>query len=448
MKPQNRRDFLKLSSLVLGGLGIGSAFAPVHARPSTLNIRQPLRLGFVGIGGRGSYHLDTALGIDGVVVPAICDINTKNLYRAKRWVEESGQASPTLYDRGPTDFVRMCETEELDAIICATPWDTHAPICLAGMRNGKHVACEVPLAQTIEEAWELVETFEKTGKWASIVLGGFGDLTMLNMVRKGLLGDIIHAESGYIHDLRMVKFNPEEEPWRLQPAVDRNGNLYPDHPMRNIMPCLDINRGDRFDYLVSMSSKSVMLNAYARDMYGKDHPYATKEMALGDYNASLIRTVNGKLITLNHDTHTPHPRESFRIQGTKGVYLKERDNQRIYIDGRSPKDHQWEPAAEYLAEYEHEIAKSYTPPKRKGGAIRGHGSGGMTQTPINWHRLIQALTEKTQPDWDVYDSVTSAAIIPLSEASVAGKSRPVDFPDFTKGAWQRRPPLYIPYTGA
>ncbi len=447
MISQNRRDFLKLSSLAFGGLSLGAFLSPSHAFSHTLYSKQSIRLGFIGIGGRGSYHLDTALGIEGVEVPAICDTNTKNLYRAKRWIEESGQPSPKLYDKGPTDFMRLCEEEELDAVICATPWDTHAPICLAAMRNNKHAACEVPLAQTIEQAWELVETFEKTGKWASIVLGGFGDLTMLNMVRKGLLGDIIHVESGYIHDLRMVKFNPEEEPWRLQPAVDRNGNLYPDHPMRNMMPCLDINRGDRFDYLVSMSSKSVMLNEYARDNYGKDHPYATKEMALGDYNASLIRTVNGKMITLNHDTHTPHPRESFRLQGTKGVYLKERDNQRIYLDGRSPQDHQWEPAAEYLKEYEHDIVKNYNPPQRKGGAIRGHGSGGMTQTPINWHRLIQAIRENTQPDWDVYDSVTSAAVIAISEASVADNSRPMDFPDFTKGNWQGRAPLYIPYEG-
>ena len=447
MNSHNRRNFLKLSSLAIGGLGLGGIFPPGKAFSYSSSTKQTIRLGFIGIGGRGSYHLDTALGIEGVEVPAICDVNTKNLYRAKRWVEESGQPSPTLYDRGPTDFVRLCEQEQLDAIICATPWDTHAPICLSAMNNGKHAACEVPLAQTLDQAWELVETFEKTGRWASIVLGGFGDLTMLNMVRKGLLGDIIHVESGYIHDLRMVKFNPEEEPWRLQPAVDRNGNLYPDHPMRNMMPCLDINRGDRFDYLVSMSSKSVMINQYAKDMYGKDHPYATKEMALGDYNASLIRTVNGKMITLNHDTHTPHPRENFRLQGTKGIYLRERDNSRIYLDGRSPRDHQWEPADDYIKEYEHDIVKNYNPPQRKGGTIRGHGSGGMTQTPINWHRLIQAIRENTQPDWDVYDSVTSAAVIPLSEASVADKSRPVDFPDFTKGKWESRPPLYIPYGG-
>src|SRR5690625_5085011 len=136
-------------------------------------------------------------------------------------VEAFGQPSPTLYGDGPTAFRRMCEEEDLDAVVCATSWEWHAPVCLAAMNNGKHVACEVPLMVTLEEAWELVETYESTGRWASIVLGGFPDLTLLNMVRQGVLGDIIHVESGYIHDLRLVKFDPEREPWRLQHAIDR-----------------------------------------------------------------------------------------------------------------------------------------------------------------------------------------------------------------------------------
>jgi hypothetical protein len=437
----DRRNFLKLSTAAAGGLAFAGMGLPNEVLANKKNSGKTIRLGFVGVGDRGSYHLDSALGIEGVEVPAVCDVDTGNLYRAKKWVEDYGQPTPRLYGRGPTDFKRLCEEEELDAVICATPWEFHAPVCLAAMNNNKHAACEVPLVQTLEESWELVETYEKTGKWASIVLGGFGDMTLLNMVRKGLLGDIIHVESGYVHDLRLVKFDPEREPWRLQPAIDRNGNLYPDHPMRNMMPVLDINHGDRFDHLVSMSSKSVMLNRYAAKYYGKDHPYATKKMALGDYNATLIRTVDGKLVTLNHDTHTPHPREGFRIQGTNGVYFKERDNKRIYIDGRSPEEHQWENADKYLEEYAHPLVTNYNPPARKGGAIRGHGSRD-NKTPINWHRLVTALRENKSPDWDVYDSVTSSSIVPLSIASVADNSRPVDFPDFTKGKWKTRVPLY------
>ena len=439
----NRRRFLTHSTAAMGGLalaGMGLPFGAL-AQNSVNNTTKTIRLGFVGIGGRGSWHLSVALGIEGVEVPAICDIDPAALYRAKKWVEESGQPTPKLYGEGPTAFQRLCEDEELDAVIVSTSWKWHVPVCLAAMKNDKHAACEVPLIQTLDEAWELIETFESTGKWASIVLGGFGDMTLLNMVQKRLLGDIIHVESGYVHDLRRVKFDPDEEPWRLQHALNRNGNLYPDHPMRNMMPALDINHGDRFDYLVSMSSKSVMLNKYAAEQYGEDSPYANMKMALGDYNATLIRTVNGKMITLNHDTHTPHPREAFRIQGTEGVYLKERDNSRIYIDGRSPQSHQWEPAEKYLKEYAHPIVKNYNPPARIKGDIRGHGSS-IDQTPQNWHRLILALRENKQPDWDTYDSVTSSAISPVTEASVADRSRPKEFPDFTRGKWKTRLPLY------
>ena len=403
-------------------------------------VERPLRLGFVGVGDRGSYHLDVALGIEGVEVPALCDIKDSYLFRAKRWVEDAGLPGPNLYGKTETDFERMCQEEDLDCVICCTSWEWHAPCCLAAMRNNKNCVSEVPIILTLEEAWELVETWEQTGKWATLALEGLGNLALLNLVQKGVLGDIVHAEGGYIHDLRLVKFDPEREPWRLQHSVVRNGNLYPDHPMSNMLFHLDINRGDRIDYLVSMSSFAKTLNEYASLNYGADHPYAQQSMAQGDYNASLLRTVNGKMITLNFDTNTPHPRGLYRIQGTKGVYLRGRGigGSRIYLDGRSPESHTWESAEPYMKEYEHPVTKNYHPPSRK--AIRGHGSA-ETSTPIRWHRLVTALREKRMPDWDVYDSVTSSAISPLSEISVANRSRPVDFPDFTKGQWKIRKPI-------
>jgi hypothetical protein len=401
-----------------------------------------IRLGFIGIGGRGSYHLNAALGIEGIEVPAICELKPVRLYAAKRWIEEAGLPSPRLYDRGTEDYKRLCEEEELDAVICCTPWEYHAPVCLAAMRNNKHAVSEVPILITLDEAWELVETYERTGKWATIGLEGFRELALLNMIQQGIFGKIVYAEGGYVHDLRLVKFDPDEEPWRLQHSMARNGNLYPDHPMARILPALDVNHGDRFDYLVSMSSNAVMLNNYAALNYGKDSLYAKTQVALGDYNATLIRTVNGKIVTLNHDTSTPHPREFFRLQGTKGVYMADYTSKRIYIEGMSPKEHEWEPADKYLEEYRHSVEKNYNPPPRKGGEIQGHGGGG-TQTPMNWHRLVLALRENKMPDWDVYDSVTSSAISPLTEASVANKCKAVDFPDFTKGKWKSRPSITL-----
>ncbi len=399
-----------------------------------------LRLGFIGIGGRGSYHLNAALGIEGIEVPAICELKPVRLYQAKRWIEQAGLPSPTLYDRGPEDFRRLCESEELDAVICCTPWEYHTPVCVSAMKNNKHAVTEVPISITLDEAWEIVETYEKTGKWATMGLEFFYNLPVLNMIQKGLLGDIVHAQTGYIHDLRMVKFTPDEEPWRLQHSLNRNGNLYPDHPMASMLPALDINHGDRFDYIQSMSTNSVMLNNYAALNYGKDSPFGKAKVSLGDYNASLLRTVNGKMMTIIHDTNTPHPREDYRVQGTKGVYFS--NGKRIYIEGVSPVEHEWESAEKYLKDYAHPVTLNYNPPPRKGGVIQGHGGGG-TQTPQHWDRLVRALRENRMPDWDVYDSVTSSAIIPLSCASVANRSQAIDFPDFTKGKWKTRPRINL-----
>lgn len=312
------------------------------------------------------------------------------------------------------------------------------------MRNGKHAVSEVPIVLTLDEAWEIVETWETTGRWGTLGLEGFRSLTVTDMVWEGLLGDVIHAEAGYVHDLRLVKFDPEREPWRLAHSMQRNGNLYPDHPMSAIMPTLDINHGDRLDFLVSMSSKAVCLNRFATRYYGEDHPLSSMEMKQGDFNATLIRTAGRKLITLNFDTNTPHPRSFYRLQCTKGVYFGDRytptPNSLLYLDGLSPQEHTWEPAGPWLEKYQHAMERDYAPAQRE--SIRGHG-GRASRTPLEWHRLIRALNEDRLPDWDVYDSVTSSSISALSEQSVASGCQPVQFPDFTRGKWKDRPRLAL-----
>jgi hypothetical protein len=439
----NRRNFVKLTSTAaLGGAAVISGMGvPKEAPFQNQGGNKTLRIGFVGIGGRGTYHLNCALGIEGIEVPALCEVQPKRLEAAKKRVEDAGLPTPKLYGKGVTDFNRLCETEKLDAIICCTSWEWHTPVCLAAMRSDKHCVSEVPICLTMDQAWELVETHEKTGKWATLGLEGIGQLALLNMIQKGMLGDIVHAETGYIHDLRFVKYDPGQEPWRLQHSINRNGNLYPDHPMKKMLPALDINHGDRIDFLVSMSSFGGLLAEYAAVYYkNPNHKMTKQKFALGNYNASLIRTVNGKMITLIHDTSTPHPRENYRIQGTKGVFVGDATNSKIYIEGLSKVEHAWEPAAPYLKEFEHPVVKNYNPPPRRGGKIEGHGGGG-TQTPMEWHRLVIALRENKLPDWDVYDSVTSSALAPASEASVAAKGKPIDYPDFTKGKWKTRPKI-------
>jgi hypothetical protein len=456
----DRREFLKRSSASVAGMAMaGAAFAGPDSS-------SPVKLGFIGIGGRGSYHLDCALGIAGVEVVALCDIDDQALYKAKRWVEEAGQPTPHLYGDSRTAFRRLCEQEKLDCVICCTPWEYHAPVCVAAMKNKKNAVSEVPIILTLDEAWEVVETHEKTGKWATMGLEGYGDLNLLNLVRQGILGEVLHAEGGYVHDLRMVQYNPLQEPWRLNHSLTRNGNLYPDHPMARILRLLDINHGDRFDTLVSMSTKSLSLAKYARLKYGENGPYANAKFAQGDVNVTLLRTAEGKVCTLNFDTSTPHPREFFRLQCVKGVYQtgvslpapknpQPADGQSaastrdpgagrggmLYIEGRSPEEDLWESAEPYFKEFQHPFLKSYTPTARK-AALRGHGGGG-TFTPVNWERLVAALRAGQMPDWDVYDSVTSSAISPLSEKSVAGGSTPVPFPDFTKGKWQTAKPFDV-----
>lgn len=439
----DRRAFMKTTAIMAGGI----AFTQPGMAGNHLYEDRPVRLGFVGVGSRGSYHLDSALGMEGVIVPAVCDIKDGPLYRAKRWVEESGQPAPNLYGKSDTDFIRMCENEELDAVICSTSWKWHAPVCLAAMNNGKHAVSEVPMILTLDEAWEIVETYERTGKWATLaleqaLLESNYAMAVLHMIQQGVLGDIVHIVGGYVHDLRMVKFNPEEEPWRLQHSVNRNGNLYPDHPMNKIMAMMDINHGDRLDYLVSVSSGASMLNQYTEEYFGAAHPYATQKMAQGDTNVSLLRTVKGKLVTLNFDTNTPHPRGIYRVQGTKGVFIQGSGlGSHIYVDGISPESHRWEDAEKWLQQYQHPLVKNYNPVPRK-EAIRGHGSQGRA-TPLTWHLLVKALREEKMPFFDVYDSVTSSAVSPLSELSVAGKGQSVTFPDFTKGKWEDRPPIQL-----
>jgi predicted dehydrogenase len=440
---------MKVSAAAAGGATLAAGMAlPRDARAGKRNAVETIRIGFIGIGGRGSYHLDSALGTGGILVPAIAEIRQDRLTAAKELIEAYGQPTPTLYS-GENDWQRMIDEVELDAVMISTPWKLHAPIALRAQRNDKHAISEVPIVLTVDEAWEIVETYEGTGKWATIateqVLLESGDgrnLAVLNMIQDGLLGEILHAETGYLHDLRRVKHDPEEEPWRLWHSIHRNGNLYPDHPMNRMMPYLGINHGDRFDFLMSMSTKSGMLNEYAKTYYGPDHPNVTLDMKLGDYNATILRTVNGKLITLNHDTNTPHPRESFRIQGSKGVYMDGNGygGPKIYLDGRSPESHEWESAEPYLQEYQHPLIKAYNPPERP--AIRGHGSG-STQTPLTWALILEALRRDEMPYFDVYDSITSSVVSPLTEKSVANKSKPVDFPDFTRGKWQTREPLTL-----
>jgi len=331
----------------------------------------------------------------------------------------------------------MCEEEDLDLVFTATPWEWHVPVCLAAMKNGKHAATEVPAAVTLEECWQLVEAAEKYKKHCVMMENCCYDrieLMSLNMVRRGLLGEIVHAAGGYLHDLRAVKFsNQGEGLWRRQHSSKRNGNLYPTHGLGPVAQCMNINRGDAFDYLVSMSSPALGLHLYAVEKFGADSSQAKEKYALGDVNISLIKTKLGKTIILIHDTNLPRPYSRIHLlQGTKGILQKWPD--RIYVEGRSPED-DWEDIEKYAAEFEHPLWKKLA---QKG---EGRGHGGMDF--IEDYRLIECLRTGQPTDMNLYDAVAWSVVSALTEKSVAEGSKPVAFPDFTRGRWKTTPPLGI-----
>ena len=400
-----------------------------------------VRIGFVGVGRQGGGHVRNFLRIDGVDIVAVCDIDEPRAEEVASWVAEAGNESPELYTRGETDFKRLCERDDVDLMFNATPWRWHVPVCVEAMETGKHTAVEVPAAITLEGCWRLVETAERTARHCVMMENcnyGRSEMMVLNMVRQGLLGELLHGEAAYIHDLRSIKFSDANEGlWRLQHSAERNANLYPTHGLGPVAQCMDINRGDCFDYLVSLSSPARGLARYAAERFGADDPRARARYALGDMNSSLIRTRRGRSILLQHDTTTPRPYSRLNlVQGTRGVFAGFPD--RIFIEGEADAEaegHEWSDIEPYRERFEHPLWSE------QADDAEGAGHGGMDY--LEDYRLVRCLLEGTPTDMDVYDAAALSAPVELSELSVARGSEPVEFPDFTQGAYRTRPPLGI-----
>jgi predicted dehydrogenase len=438
----DRREFLEAS--VAGVLAAAAAPRGPTVQPSdrpTLFAAPPLptvRVGFVGVGHQGSSHVENFLKLDGVAIHAICDIVPAKVERMIKLVTDAGRPAPQGYSAGPQDFERMCAAEDLDLVFTATPWEWHAPVCRAALQHGKHAATEVPLCVTLEECWELVELAERTKRHCVMMENCCYDRTemmILHMVRRGLFGELLHAECGYLHDLRELKLTDfYEGDWRRQHSIRRNGDLYPTHGLGPVAQWLNVNRGNQFDHIVSMASSGRGLNLWAAGRYGPDHPLARQRYALGDVVTTMIRTVAGQTILVVHDTNSPRPySRKILLQGTKGI-VRKYPEERIHIDGRSPA-HAWQDLREYRAEFEHPVWRTLEE------RSRGAGHGGMDF--IEDYRLVECLRSGAPLDMDVYDGAAWSAVAPLSERSIARRSRTLDFPDFTRGAWRARPPLGI-----
>lgn len=444
----DRRDFLKTTAASGALLTLGCrSLNPSRPMPPLAPSQEPglftappietVRMGFVGVGHQGSAHVGNFLRIPGVEIHAICDLVPEKVARMQSLVREAGQKVPAGYARGPEDFRRMCQEEDLDLVFTATPWRWHAAVCLEAMETGKHAATEVPLAVTIDELWELVESCERTRRHCVMMENCCYDRTemmILNLVRNDVLGELLHAECGYLHDLRELKLTDfYEGNWRINHSITRNGDLYPTHGLGPVAQWMNINRGNRFDHLVSVATKSRGLNLWASEHQGPTSEAATRNYALGDVVNTLIRTANGETIQVVHDTNSPRPySRKILLQGTKGVVRKYPD-EKIHIEGRSP-PHRWEELAAWRAEWEHPVWRALE------DLSRGAGHGGMDY--IEDYRLTQCLREGKAMDMDVYDGAAWSAVSASSEQSIAQR-RVVDVPDFTRGAYAARPPLGV-----
>jgi predicted dehydrogenase len=395
---------------------------------------ETVRIGFVGVGGMGTVHVRNLVDIPGARIDAICDIREEHAQRAQRIVVEKGFPAPRLYTRGERDFERLCAEEELDLVYNATPWEWHVPIALAAMRNGKHAASEVPFATSIDDCWAIVENAERYGRHCVMMENCNYDrpeLLAFHLVRQGLLGEVLHAECGYLHDLRAIKFADEGEGlWRREWSKHMNGNLYPTHGLGPVANCMDINRGDRFEYLVSMSSPSRGLQEWAGTHYPDGHPKRQETYRLGDVNTTMIRTALGRTIYVSHDTNLPRPYSRIHmVQGTRG--LVQGYPHRVHIEGRSA-EHQWDDIATWYEHYDHPLWKAI---RERRDEFAGHGGMDFLEDA----RLIRCLREGLPTDMNVYDAAALSAIVELSARSVAARSRPIDVPDFTRGRWRTNP---------
>jgi len=398
-----------------------------------------VRLAIIGVGMRGSEAVRRFSHIQEAKIVALCDLDPSNLENANQLLVKAGLPEADLYCE-PDDYKRISEREDIDLVYICTHWAMHTPMAVYAMEHGKHAAIEVPAALTIEECWQLVNTAERTRKHCMQLENcnyDFFEMATLNMAQKGLFGEIIHAEGAYIHDLRSLNF-AEYKPgemayyhmWRLGHHESRDGNLYPTHGLGPICHVMNIHRGDRLSYLVSMSSKQAGMTSYAEKKYGKESSYATREYKKGDMNTTLIKTVKGKTILLQHDETSPRPYSRIHlISGTKG-FARKWPSQGLAFD---PDAHSFLPEEEVedlLEEFEHPITKSVGDKAREVG-----GHGGMDF--IMDYRLIYCLRHGLPLDQDVYDAAEWSCISELSEKSVEQGSAPIQIPDFTRGSWDK-----------
>ena len=455
----DRRSFLKASmaTAAMGALaacaqGNGSSTG-ITTKPkgkSVMGLVVPkmneVRVGLIGVGERGSGYVDHFNKIEGARITAICDPDSIVLDRARKKMAEYGNSTAAYYGNGDYAYRELLNRQDVDIVVIATPWKWHHPMAKEAMLCGKHAFVEVPMALTLEEMWDLVDTAEATQLNCMMMENvnyGRDELMVLNMVRQGVFGELLHGEAAYIHELRwqMKEIERKTGSWRTLYHTKLNGNIYPTHGLGPVAQYMNINRGDRFDYLSSVSSPALGRAAYAKREFPADHPRNQLKYIHGDINTSVIKTVKGRTIMIQHDTTTPRPYSRHNlIQGTNGVFAGFPNRIALEKGGMSDKEgsyHNWDMNMEpWYNKYDHPLWV------RMGQEAERNGGHGGMDFLMCW-RMIYCLRNGEALDQDVYDGAAWSAVLPLSVASVSDRSNSKDFPDFTRGAWQTGTPLGI-----
>lgn len=417
---------------------------PVH--DLTTQPLEKVRVAVIGL-NRGMAHVDACLKIEFCEVVAVCDLRDDRAQHAASECVKAGAKSPAIYSGTEHIWEKMVQRDDIDAVYIATPWAWHVPMALGAMEHGKHAFVEVAAAVTVDDGWKLVETSERTRRHCVLLENccyGENELFVLNMAREGVFGDLTHAECGYLHDLRGVLFSlGTEGDWRRDYHWQYNGNLYPTHGLGPVAQYLGVGRGDQFKYLVSVSSPERSLTKYRDDLKPNGGRHAHEKYLCGDMNTSIIKTVLGRTIMIQHDVVSPRPYSRINaLYGTGGIFFDYPE--RLSID--DPKKYGLKAAGPdaWLADEDmKKMRERFTHPlwRKLRERAEGAGHGGMDFV-INWnnlHRLHQGQT----PDSVVYDAAAWSSIIELSSKSVATGSMPVEIPDFSRGLWQNLAPLGI-----
>jgi len=394
--------------------------------------KKELHVGVVGLGGRGHGLVkDIMCGREGVHIDAVCDLYPDRVQATADAVKEVNGNLPLIF----TDYRELLKLETIDTIVITAAWEAHIPVAIDAMRAGKAVACEVGGAYSVEQCWDLVRTQEETGMPCMLLENccyGRDELMVLNMVKKGLLGSIVHCQGGYQHDLRSeVGYGRENRHYRLRNYMNRNCENYPTHELGPIAKVLGINRGNRMVSLTSTASCARGLNEFLKKEKGESYDIANYPFAQGDIITTVIRCAHGETIVLTLDTTLPRfYSRGFEVRGTKGMYTE--DTHSVFIDGEHNKydwswKEQWDNAVKYQETYEHPIWRKFI-----NDGVRG-GHGGMDT--LVFDAFFTALQEGQPVPIDVYDMAAWMSITALSEQSIALGGAPVAIPDFTNGKW-------------